>query len=273
MSEKTLEDVREFWERHPVAGDPDDYATRYDYFRAVDNLREASDGEPYALSDRIHGYASATGKRVLDYGCGHGYVLAHYARNGATVVGVDVTDRAVELSRERFALLGLDGTFVRGDGATVPAESDSFDVVCSMGVLHHIPEPQRVVAELARVLRPGGQLIVMVYNRRSFRYHVTFRARRRFGPEPFRGRSLAEQVNMNDGIGNPLGRVYSREELRTLLAAFEGHEFLVSKLGRAELGLWRPWLERLASLVPAGAVDALARRVGWNLYCRALKPV
>jgi SAM-dependent methyltransferase len=272
MRETTLAATRAFWERHPVAGDPDAFATRYDYFRAVDNLREAPDSEPYSLSAAVHEYETSGGMRVLDYGCGHGYVLGHYARNGADVVGVDITDRAVELSRERFALLGLAGEFLRTDGAPLPFEAESFDIACSMGVLHHIPDPTPVVAELARVLKPGGRLIVMVYNRDSFRYHVTFRARRRFGPDPFRGRSLDDQVDLNDGIDNPLGRVYSRHELRDLLKPFVEHEFLVSKLGKAELGLWSPRLQPLARAVPSRAVDALAARVGWNLYCKARKP-
>jgi SAM-dependent methyltransferase len=272
MGDVSLEETRDFWERHPVAANPDAFPTPYDYFRTVDNLREAADSEPYPYSNFIHEYESASGKSVLDYGCGHGYVLAHYARNGADVSGLDVTQRAVELSRARFDLLGLTGLFVRNEGSEVPFETNSFDIVCSMGVLHHIPDPQPVVAELARVLKPGGQLIVMVYNRNSFRYRVTFAARTRFGPAPYRGRSRDEQVNMNDGVDNPLGRVYSKPELATLLAAFKGHSFHVNKLGAAELALWRPRLQRATRLAPAGVVAALAQRGGWNLYCKAHKP-
>jgi SAM-dependent methyltransferase len=269
----TLDQTRGFWEQNPVAGAPGRFATRYDYFRAVDGLREAPDVEPYAYSSFIHEYESSQGKAVLDYGCGHGYVLGHYARNGASVTGLDVTERAVELARARFELLGLDGRFERNDGTSVPFASGSFDIVCSMGVLHHIPEPEPVVAELARVLKPGGLLVVMVYNRNSFRYHVTFRARERFGPEPFRGRPRDQQVNMNDGADNPLGAVYSKRELLALLSAFERHEFHVNKLGNGELGLWRPRLQRVTNRVPPRVVSALAQRVGWNLYCKARKPI
>jgi SAM-dependent methyltransferase len=273
MGGVTLTETRDFWEKRPVAADPDAFATRYDYFRRVDDLREAPDSEPYAYSNVIHGYEGASGKSVLDFGCGHGYVLGHYARHGAHVSGLDVTDRAVELSRSRFDLLGLTGSFAVTDGTSAPFDDESFDIVCSMGVLHHIPDPAPVVAELGRVLKPGGELIVMVYNRDSFRYRVTFPARTRFGPEPYRGRSRADQINMNDGVDNPLGRVYSRAELGHLLSAFEGHTYSVNKLGRAELGLWRRDLGRIVRFVPGPAVSALAQRVGWNLYCRARKPV
>src|SRR5205823_10820777 len=120
-----------------------------------DNLRESPDVEPYEFSNLVHDYEGSAGKVVLDYGCGNGYVLAQYARHGAEVYGVDLTDRAIELAQMRFALLGLDGTFAANDGTTIPFDDGSFDIACSMGVLHHIPDPAPVVSELYRVLKPG----------------------------------------------------------------------------------------------------------------------
>jgi SAM-dependent methyltransferase len=270
----TLEEIRAFWEAHPVAASGiGPRATRYDFFRAFDNLREGEDVEPYAFSNAVHDYEGSSGKVVLDYGCGNGYVLGHYARNGATVHGVDLTEAAIRLARERFDLLGLEGSFVRTDGIELPFEDGMFDIACSMGVLHHVEDPTPIVAELFRVLKPGGKLVVMVYHRDSFRYHVTFRWRQRFGPAEFKGRPLQEVVNMNDGPDNPWAAVYSQAELRQLLAGFVDHRFLVSKLGIAELALWHSFTTRaFQRLVPGSAVRALARRVGWNLYCVAFKP-
>jgi SAM-dependent methyltransferase len=263
----SLEAIRSFWQEHPVGqSDIGPQATAYDYFRAFDNLRESPDVEPYAFSNLVHDYEGSAGKVVLDYGCGNGYVLGQYARNGATAYGVDLTDAAVELARKRFELLELDGTFVANDGTTIPFDDAFFDVACSMGVLHHIPDPAPVVAELHRVLKPGGKLVVMVYNRDSYRYRVTFRVRRGAG-------TLQERVNRNDGAGNPYGTVYTRDDVRRLLAAFEGHRFLVNKLSFGELACWWPPLERtLTRAVPRRAVDRAARRYGWNLYCIARKP-
>jgi SAM-dependent methyltransferase len=267
LTTPSLEQIREFWQAHPVADSQvGARQTLYDYFREFDNLRESPDVEPYAFSNLVHDYEGSTGQRVLDYGCGNGYVLGQYARNGAEVCGVDVTETAVELTKARFALLGLEGTFVVGDGETIPFEDERFDVACSMGVLHHIPDPAPVVAELHRVLEPGGKLVVMVYNRDSYRYRVAFRLGRR-------GETLQERVNRNDGAGNPYGTVYSQDELRGLLGAFEDHRFLVGKLGFGELALWKPPAERvLARTIPRRALDRVASRYGWNLYCVARKP-
>jgi SAM-dependent methyltransferase len=263
----SLEQIRDFWQEHPIGtSDVGPQQTAYDYFRAFDNLRESADVEPYAFSNLVHDYEGSAGKAVLDYGCGNGYVLAQYARHGASVYGVDVTDAAVELTRTRFALLGLEGTFVRNDGTEIPFADRFFDIACSMGVLHHIPDPRPVVGELYRVLKPGGKLIVMLYNRDSFRYRIAFRFRRG-------GQTLEHRVNRNDGAGNPYGTVYSEDEARRLLAAFEEHRFLAGKLSFGELALWSPPAERaLRRVVPQRAVDRLARRYGWNLYCVCRKP-
>lgn len=270
----TLDDIRFFWEANPVGqSDIPAAGTPYDHFRAFDNLRESADVEPYAIACAVHGFADAAGKRVLDLGCGNGYVLSHYARHGAAVDGVDLTDAAVRLARERFALLGLEGTFARIDGATLPFPDETFDLACSMGVLHHVPDPSPLVAELHRVLRPGGQLIVMLYHRGSFRYRVLLPFRRRFGPAPYRGRSLKQVLNMNDGPDNPWAAVYSPDEVRVLLSAFEDHRFRVGKLPARELGLYLPVLGGLCErLLPRRAIGALAARIGWNLYCTARKP-
>ncbi len=269
----SLEEIRAFWDENPVA----DRAigarvTLEAYFRAFDKLRESPEVEPYAFSNLVHDYEGSAGKRVLDYGCGNGYVLAQYVRNGAEAYGVDLTETAIRLARSRFELAGLEGTFVQNDGVSIPFESDFFDVACSMGVLHHIPDPRPVVAELQRVLKPGGRLVVMLYHRGSYRYRVAFPWLARVGPARYRGRSRQEVVNLNDGEGNPWGTVYSRREARELLREFEAHRFWVRKLTHDDLALYSPRLLRFVSIVPGRAVHALGRRIGWNLYCVARKP-
>ena len=136
------DDVRRFWEANPVAAE--DVAAvpgSPDFYAKFDVLREAEDCEPYAYSNRSHGFEKGRSKRVLDVGCGNGYVLSRYARNGAEVHGVDITSKAVELTRRRFELEGLHGLAQQIDGVTLPYPDGHFDIVCSMGVLHHIADP------------------------------------------------------------------------------------------------------------------------------------
>lgn len=265
--------VRDFWEENPVAaasipvppGDPD-------YFRYFDALRERFDCEPYWLSNVIHDYDHGQGKRVLDVGCGNGYVLAQYARHGAHVHGIDLTEAALRLSRQRFELAGLDGDFQLTDGESIPHADASFDIVCAMGVLHHVADPRPMVAEMLRVLKPGGQVIMMLYHRYSWRNLVIIPLLALLHPK-YRGRSLQGVRNATDGLDCPLAKVYSRRQARELLHDFEGHRFQVNQLAWRDLFARSPltrWLERVH---PDLTSSFLARWLGWNLYITASKPL
>jgi len=115
-------------------------------------------------------YAGADGLDVLDVGCGQGIDVIEYARAGARVTGVDLTPRHVELARSHVEALGLDADIREADAEQLPFPDGSFDRVSSNGVLHHTPNMETALREIRRVLRPGGEARVLVYNRRSFHY-------------------------------------------------------------------------------------------------------
>jgi SAM-dependent methyltransferase len=101
-----------------------------------------------------------SGERVLEIGCGTGADLLQFAKHGAIAVGIDVTAKHVEMARERVGVLA---EVHQGDMRQLPFQDESFDYVYSHGVLHHSDEPQRVIRELFRILRPGGRFNVHVY--------------------------------------------------------------------------------------------------------------
>jgi SAM-dependent methyltransferase len=271
-TEVEIGNVKAFWEKNPVAaaGISAELGTA-EYFRAFDAMREEDGCEPYALSEKIHGYSSARGLKVLDVGCGNGYVLFQYARIGADVTGVDLTATAIDLSRKRFALGGLLGTFVEIDGEHLPFPDDHFDIVCSMGVLHHISNPQTTVDEIYRVLRPGGRLIVMLYHRYSWKNLVLLRVRRLLDPK-FRGKTQQEALNMNDGDECPLALVYSRDEAARLFHRFADIEFSLTLLSWKQLLMLPPLVSLAERFLPPSSESWPARLMGWNLNIHAIKP-
>jgi SAM-dependent methyltransferase len=267
------EQVRSFWEKNPVAAsgivaEPGSAA----FFARFDALREAPDCEPWDYSNRIHGYTESRGRRVLDIGCGNGYVLVQYARHGAEAHGIDLTETAVGLSRRRFELAGLSGTFQRTDGDTIPYPDATFDIVCAMGVLHHIEDPRPMLREIRRVLRPGGDIILMMYHRNSWKHRIVHPLKRLLDPR-YRGKTLAQVLNMNDGPDCPLALVYSKSELRHLLSGFDEIRFDCNQLSWQQL-LLVPGLGRaLTPVLPSCSESIFARHLGWNLYARARKPI
>jgi SAM-dependent methyltransferase len=106
----------------------------------------------------LQSWRIAPGQQLLDVGCGAGQSAIPAARNGLKVVGVDIAENLIEHANQRARSEGLDAQFHVGDAEDLPCESDSFDVVITMIGAMFAPRPERVVAEIARVLRPGGKL-------------------------------------------------------------------------------------------------------------------
>ncbi len=125
----------------------------------------------YVLEPYIAGFAefaAQRGKRVLEIGVGLGADHQQFAQAGAMLHGCDLTSRAVEHTRRRLQLFGLRSELRQADAENLPYPDESFDFVYSWGVLHHSPDTPKAIAEVHRVLKPGGEARIMVYHKYSF---------------------------------------------------------------------------------------------------------
>lgn len=117
--------------------------------------------------------ADYVGRRLLDAGCGTGEYACWYARHGAEVTAIDLSGPSLRAAAEYAEREGVGGiSFERQSVLELPYPDASFDYVSSMGVLHHTPDPYRGFRELCRVLRPGGVIVVSLYNAFSRLPHV-----------------------------------------------------------------------------------------------------
>jgi len=106
-----------------------------------------------------------TGKRVLDLGCGGGFLAEELARRGARVTGIDPSPGAIAAARAHARAGGLNIAYVEGVGEALPFDDASFDHVVCVDVLEHVQSLDRVLAEVARVLRPDGLFLYDTINR------------------------------------------------------------------------------------------------------------
>jgi ubiquinone biosynthesis O-methyltransferase len=100
------------------------------------------------------------GKRVLDVGCGDGAYALSAAERGAQVVGVDTSREMLEAARERAASKGLEIDLREGDVQRLPFDDASFDIVLAVTVLCFVEDATEATREMARVLSPGGRIVI-----------------------------------------------------------------------------------------------------------------
>jgi ubiquinone/menaquinone biosynthesis C-methylase UbiE len=246
------ERVYDYWEREAgtngVRAYGEGVAGSLEFYEAIDRAR-------YRLEPFIAAFAEFPrwrGKRVLEIGVGAGSDFLGFVRAGADAVGVDLTPSAVEHTRRRLELEGLQAEVVVADAAQLPFDPASFDLVYSWGVMHHAPDPSRLVREARRVVRPGGEARVMMYGRHSWAaYRLWVRG------ALLRGRpreSLAEVIATN--MESQGTQAYTPRELELL---FRGAGF-----GTVEVeGFLTPWDRRAA-----GPLARLVRQ-DWFLGVKA----
>ena len=185
------ERVREFWQEHPCGtkfADAPPGSRRF--YELVEEHRYQKEWHiPMAA-----GFAQSTNLRVLEVGCGLGTDGAQFANAGADYTGIDLTQAAVDLAKQRFELFDLPGTFRVADAEGLDFPDDSFDLVYSHGVLHHTPDTAGAIREIHRVLRPGGRAIVMLYHRDSYNYRVNISMLRRTGVHLLRWNAGVKQI-------------------------------------------------------------------------------
>jgi SAM-dependent methyltransferase len=168
--------IQEFWQGHPcgdaqVGGLRDRFGGDYDkFFTDYDQFRYQTERHLPACIEALN----VAGKQVLEIGLGEGAESERLIRHGARWSGVDLTAEAVERVRTRLTLRELPYEELRqGTVLDLPFADNSFDMVFSHGVLHHVPEIKQAQSEIHRVLRPGGELVMMVYARWSLNYLVS----------------------------------------------------------------------------------------------------
>ena len=171
MAETTaVERVKEFWNRRPcnIRHSPKEVGTR-EYFDEVEARR-------YFVEPHIPGFAQFErwrGKKVLEIGCGIGTDTINFARHGAIVTAVDLSENSLHIAKQRADAYGLQDRIrfysCNAEELTSVVPMDDYDLIYSFGVIHHTPHPERVIEQLQQDVRPGSTIKIMVYHRYAWK--------------------------------------------------------------------------------------------------------
>jgi SAM-dependent methyltransferase len=289
-----VDNVRSFWNANPCQSDLSQAEDRRRYFSEISERRY--NGREWHVPT-VAKFDAYRGKDMLEIGCSIATDGLEFAKRGANYTGVDLTPHSIELARERFDLFGVPGKFeVVNAEEKLPFPDDTFDHVYSFGVIHHSPTPAKIVAEIHRVLKPGGTINIMLYNRTSINYYIEIMFLRKL----FRGllvpsfmpRLLAaitgfdrwkleghrdilvkksrmtkqEWISVNtDGPFCPLADVYDKKQAAELFKNFVEVKQEVWEFNSEHWSF-------LGKLIPVSLVRWLGRRWGWHRMIYAKKP-
>jgi len=236
---KLNNEVRAYWEKEPCGSAPSivgqlDPGSR-PWFDRIEIYR-------YRMEPMIHAIAEFPryhGKKVLEVGVGAGTDHLQWARAGAQCFGVDLTEAAINTTKARFALYGFSSQLQRLDAEALPFPNEYFDVVYSWGVIHHSENPNVIIEEIQRVLKPGGVFIGMFYGRRSslvLKYWIRYAL--------LLGRpwlSFADVVwTRMESVGT---KSYTAKELQSMFSAFKATE-TIPTITKYDTDHWPQWLSK-----------------------------
>lgn len=156
-------------------------------------------------------------QKVLEIGVGLGADHQRFAEYGANLYGCDLTERAVNYTKKRLDLFGLQSQLQIADAENLPYEKEKFDLVYSWGVIHHSPDTPKAVEEIHRILKPGAVAKIMIYHKHSMvGYMLWFR----YGflkLNPF----MTLQEAFSNYMESPGTKAYSTSEAYQLFRAFK----------------------------------------------------
>ena len=252
-----IETVQAYWNARPcnIRHSPRPVGTK-EYFDEVEKRK-------YFVEPHIPSFAQFDkwkGKKVLEIGCGIGTDTINFARAGAFVTAVDLSEQSLSLACQRAEVFGLDRQikFYQGNAeelsAVVPVQS--YDLVYSFGVIHHTPNPSNAIVQLRKYMAASSELRLMLYAKNSWKNIMVEMG--------------LDQPEAQSGC--PVAFTYTPDEVKELLQGFTLLElkqdhifpFVVEKYVKYEYEIM-PWFASM----PKTMFTALEKKLGWHMLVTA----
>jgi ubiquinone/menaquinone biosynthesis C-methylase UbiE len=288
-------EIKKFWDENPVGSNFVEYEQNPRFYQNYDEFRYKTEGHILEEFDQI----DFKNKKVLEIGLGQGADSMQIIDRGGIYYGIDITEESVRRVKERFEIFNRPFQEISvGNAVQIKYGDNNFDIVYSHGVIHHSPDIKKIVAEIYRVLKPGGKAIIMLYHKNSFNYHISIRIFRRAGllllwPFPFLVKPIAkitgeskERINKHkenmrkygfsylrmknfihrstDGPDNIYSSVWTKKSAAFLFKRFKQLVMRVHFLNQRHL-------LGLQYLLPTGIKKQISNRYGWHLWIIATK--
>ena len=249
-----LSSIATYWEEHiHDLGITTDSVGTPEFFRQLDQYRY----EKLKYLPRLVNFSSYQGKNVLEVGCGVGIDLVRFASGGANATGIDLSKTAINLARKNITQSGQNADLWVMNGECMQFRDNMFDVVYAHGVLQYTADTAKMIAEIYRVLKPGGEAIMMVYNKHSWLNLM---------------RNLTNVPLEHEDA--PVLKKFSASELKQLLHTFQDYRIIPERFP-VKTKLHSGWKAHLFNEVFVRVFNLMpkpwVRPFGWHLMVFAVK--
>jgi len=270
FSRVPLAEVKEYWDRRPcnILHSSKVVGTR-EYFEEVTARK-------YFVEPHIPQFADFErwhGRRVLEIGCGIGTDTLSFAQHGADVTAVDLSEKSIEVARQRANVYGQQERidFYHGNSEELSSfvPLATYDLVYSFGVIHHTPHPERVLNQIRKYMSAESELRLMVYSKASYKL---FQIMREEGVWELSRLDELIARNSEAQTGCPVAYTYTYDEARELLKGFEILEMRKAHIFTWDVDAYKRY-EYKKDAAWAGVTDEqlenLEKELGWHLLIRA----
>ena len=255
LGNNDISKVKDYWNSRPcnIKHSNKEIGSK-EYFNEVSLRRYYV--EPHIV--KFANFENYKNKKVLEIGCGIGTDAAAFVEAGAIYTGIDLSVDSIVLAKKRFEISNLDGKFFESDAEALDL-LDDFDLIYSFGVIHHSPNPRRIIEAAYRLARPGAELKIMLYAKNSWKATMI--------------EAGLDQPEAQNGC--PIALAYDEQDVNILLEGcfqLTGMEqahifpFVVDKYKNYEYELL-PYFKEM----PKPIFDALSKKYGWHLLISAVK--
>jgi SAM-dependent methyltransferase len=221
-----------------------------DYFDEVEIKKHFVESHILEFAD----FSKWKNKKVLEIGCGIGTDAVNFIRNGAIYTGLELSDKSLELTKQRLDIYNLNGSLynLNAENNIDFLGSESYDLIYSFGVIHHSPNPEKIVKNAYNLLKPGGTLKIMVYAENSWKKMLIDK----------------EQEQYEAQNGCPLAYTYTNNQIYDLLKDYTNIQIKQThifpyKIEDYKKGVYikEEWFEAM----PEHMFKILEEKLGWHL--------
>jgi ubiquinone/menaquinone biosynthesis C-methylase UbiE len=223
----------------------DTYDIHYDHHRGRNYHTHLSNHLIRALPE---------GGTLLDIGCGTGLFVEKYIRHGGTAVGLDISDKMVEQARKRCT--GCE--FIVGNGGQIPFRDGSFDAISSVLVFSYVKEPEEMLAETFRVMKPGGSIALCTLGKKLLTRSI---------PALYQ---IGEKIKVKHVVMKDFGeRYYNEEEMQDLFSQAGYTDIEVKWCSFAHIDMIDPLFNLASKIEPF--VEKRVPSLAYNIFVSAKK--